>query len=175
MLEYMYYSQGGINMYRVSFTGYRPQKLPFFGKDDPMYVDLMERIYWQIVTLYEHGATEFYTGMALGVDMWCAELVMKLRSGHPEVRLTAVLPCRTQEVKWGAADQEHYHDILRQCDKVLCLSETYTKDCMLNRNRALVDLCDILIAVFDGKPGGTKFTVDYAARRGRKTIVIPPM
>ena len=125
--------------------------------------------------LYEHGADDFYTGMALGVDMWCAEAVLRLREIHPEVRLNAVIPCRGQESRWSAREQQRYQKILAQCSKVMCLSESYTKDCMMKRNRALVELCDLLVAVFDGKPGGTKFTVDYAAKLGRKTIVIPPM
>lgn len=162
-------------MYKVSFTGYRPQKLPFFSEEDPMCVDLKQRLYRQIEKLYDSGAGEFFTGMALGVDIWCAEAVMALRELHPEVRLTAVIPCRGQEIKWQSAEQARYRDIVSKCDKVLCLSERYTPDCMKNRNKALVDLCDLLIAVYDGKPGGTKQTVDYAAKRGRKTIVIPPM
>lgn len=162
-------------MYRVSFTGYRPQKLPFFSEDDPMCVDLKRRIYKEIEKLHESGAADFYSGMALGVDIWCAEAVLKLREAHPDVKLTAVVPCRGQEVKWNPADQQRYHVVLKKCDKVMCLSEKYTPDCMKKRNSALVDLCDVLVAVFDGKPGGTKQTVDLAARRGRKTIVIPPM
>lgn len=162
-------------MYRVSFTGYRPQKLPFFGEDDPMCADLKSRISREIEKLYENGAVEFYSGMALGVDMWCAEAVLSLREKHPDVRLTAVIPCRGQENRWNPADQRRYHDILGKCDKVLCISESYTSDCMKKRNTALVDLCDVLVAVFDGKPGGTKQTVDLASKRGRKTIIIPPV
>ena len=88
-------------MYKVSFTGYRPQKLPFRGESDPACADLKRRIYAEIERLYEHGAGEFYTGMALGVDMWCAEAVLNLKSLHPEVRLVALLPCRGQESRWN--------------------------------------------------------------------------
>ncbi len=162
-------------MYRVSFTGYRPSKLGFFSEDDPMCVDLKRRLAKQISELYEKGADSFFSGMALGVDMWCAEEVLKLRELHSEVRLTAVLPCRSQAEKWSEADRQRYHDLLAKCDKVICVSEEYTKDCMFKRNRALVELCDLLVAVYDGKSGGTKYTVDYAAKLHRKTIVVPPM
>ncbi|MGN1119562.1 MAG: SLOG family protein [Oscillospiraceae bacterium] len=162
-------------MYRVSFTGYRPSKLGFFSEDDPMCVDLKRRLAKQIAELYEKGADSFFSGMALGVDMWCAEEVVKLRELHSEVRLTAVLPCRSQAEKWSEADRRRYHDLLAKCDKVICVSEEYTKDCMFKRNRALVELCDLLVAVYDGKSGGTKYTVDYAAKLHRKTIVVPPM
>lgn len=162
-------------MYKVSFTGYRPSKLPFFGEDDPLCTDLKKRIYDTVVSLADSGATEFYTGMALGVDMWGAEAVLKLRESRPEVTLTAMMPCRGQEAKWSAADQRHYHDILSQCNKAICISPTYTRDCMHKRNRALVDICDVLIAVYDGQSGGTKYTYDYAKSLRKKIIVIPPI
>ena len=162
-------------MYKVSFTGYRPQKLPFRGENDPACEALKKRIYSEIERLWEHGAGEFYTGMALGVDMWCAEAVLKLKAVHPEVRLNALLPCRGQESRWSSNDQRRYSEILKRCDRVDCLSPTYTRDCMFARNRALIDSCDLLIAVYDGKPGGTKYTVDLAAQLGKKVIVIPPV
>lgn len=162
-------------MYRVSFTGYRPAKLGFFGEDDPMCVDLKQRLSRKIEELYQRGADSFFSGMALGVDIWCAEAVLELKKQHPEVTLTAVIPCRDQDAKWSAADRERYRRIISLCDKVICTSESYTKDCMFKRNRALVELCDVLVAVFDGKSGGTKYTVDYAEKMHKKTILVPPM
>ena len=162
-------------MYRVSFTGYRPAKLGFFGDDDPMCVELKQRLSKKIAELCEHGADEFFSGMALGVDTWCAQIVLELKEKLPQVRLTAVIPCKTQAEHWSAAEKALYSDILSRCDKVLCISEDYTKDCMLKRNRALVDMCDVLLAVYDGKSGGTAYTVKYAQKKGRKTILVPPM
>lgn len=162
-------------MYRVSFTGYRPAKLPFYGEDDPRCIDLKSRIFATIQQLADSGATEFLTGMALGVDMWCAEAVLKLRECRPEIKLKAVIPCRNQQVKWDVSQQRRYSDILSKCDKVVCVSEEYTSDCMHRRNRALVDICDVLVAVYDGQSGGTKFTYEYARKKGRKIITLPPI
>ncbi len=162
-------------MYKVSFTGYRPSKLPFFGEDDPLCESLKARIAAEIERLAAHGATAFYTGMALGVDIWAAEAVLKLRESRPEITLTAMIPCRGQEVKWSARDQQRYHDILSKCNKSICISPEYTRDCMHKRNRALVDICDVLIAVYDGQSGGTKYTYEYALKRGKKVITVPPI
>lgn len=162
-------------MYKVSFTGYRPAKLPFFGEDDPLCADLKKRIFDTVERLADSGATEFCTGMALGVDMWAAEAVLKLRESRPEITLIAMIPCRGQELKWSAAEQRRYHDILSQCNKAVCMSDVYTRDCMHRRNRALVDTCDVLIAVYDGQSGGTKYTYDYAKSLHKKIIVIPPI
>lgn len=162
-------------MYRISFTGYRPTKLPFFGEDDPLCIALKNKLKEKIEQAYKCGATEFFSGMALGVDMWSAEAVLQLKEKYPEIKLTAVIPCRTQDAKWQQSERLRYRSILSRCDKTICISPEYTKDCMHRRNRALVDMCDILIAVFDGQSGGTKYTVDYAQKKGKKVVIIEPM
>lgn len=162
-------------MYRISFTGYRPEKLPFFSEDDPMCVDLKERLSEQIGKFIADGADEFYTGMALGVDTWAAEAVLEHKRAHPEIKLIAVVPCPQQSNKWRAADKERYRSILKRCDKVMTVSPKYTRDCMLKRNRALVELCDVLLAIYDGKKGGTEYTVNFANSKGKKVVLVPPM
>ncbi len=162
-------------MYGVSFTGYRPCKLNFFGEDDPMCVDLKNRLSRKIAELAGAGADRFFSGMALGVDIWCAEAVLELKKKLPEITLTGVIPCRNQDMKWAAEDRERYRSLLTRCDRVICVSEEYVSGCMQKRNRALVDLCDILVAVYDGKSGGTEYTVKYAEKCHKKIVLIPPM
>ena len=162
-------------MYRVSFTGYRPEKLPFFSEDDPMCADLKNRLSKQIKKLIEDGADEFFSGMARGIDTWAAEAVLELKHEYPNIKLIAVIPCPEQADSWSREDQDRYRGILEACDKKLVISPHYSKGCMQKRNRALVDICDILVTVFDGQSGGTKQTVDYAKSKGRKTLMIPIM
>lgn len=162
-------------MFRVSFTGYRPEKLPFFGEDDPLCVELKARLYAETESLIKDGAEEFCTGMALGVDMWAAEAVIELKKLYPEIKLTAVIPCPEQANRWSSAHKARYQSILKNCDKKITVSPNYTRGCMLKRNKALVEMCDILVAVFDGQSGGTKQTVELAKARGRKTMLISPI
>ena len=42
----------------------------------------------------------------------------------------------------------------------------YGKKAPLMRNLQIVDNCDFLLAFWDGKSRGTKFTIDYAKKRG---------
>lgn len=162
-------------MFRVSFTGYRPEKLPFFGEDDPLCAELKKRLSSQIEELINDGAAEFYTGMALGVDTWAAEEVLNQKEKYPHIRLTALIPCLDQAARWSGENQTRYRGIISQCDQKVTLSAKYTKTCMQNRNIALVDLCDVLVAVYDGKKGGTMQTVNYAKKTGKKIIMIPPV
>lgn len=162
-------------MFRVSFTGHRPEKLPFFGEEDPMCLELKERLAGIVRKLIEDGADEFYSGMALGVDMWAAEIVLELKNDYPNIRLTAVVPCPEQADRWSEEHRERYRSILGRCDKIITTSPSYTKGCMMKRNRALVDLCDILVAVFDGSKGGTMQTVNYAKSKKRKIKMLTPL
>ena len=45
---------------------------------------------------------------------------------------------------------------------------------MQKRNRYMVDNSDIVIAVWDGTPGGTENTVRYAEKLGRKILSFEP-
>lgn len=42
----------------------------------------------------------------------------------------------------------------------------------LYRNIEIIAHCDVLIAYWDGKSRGTKFTIDYAKARGKEVIIV---
>lgn len=42
------------------------------------------------------------------------------------------------------------------------------------RNRLIAENCDIVIAFWDGRSSGTKYTIDYATRLGKKVIIVKP-
>ncbi len=51
----------------------------------------------------------------------------------------------------------------------------YQKNCMLERDRFLVEWSSCLLAVYNGeRRGGTAATVRYAEKAGRKIILIDP-
>lgn len=161
-------------MYRIAFTGHRPNKLPYLSELDPRCVELKNRLEVTIREFIANGADEFYSGMALGVDMWAAEIILRLKEEFPNIHLTAVIPCPTQAEKWGKALKTRYNSILARCDKVITISKCYDEKCMQKRNRALVELCDVLIAVFDGSRGGTMQTVNYAGAEHKRIILLKP-
>ncbi len=64
---------------------------------------------------------------------------------------------------------------MEQANSVVYVSREYSRDCMLKRNRFLVDHAACLLAVYNGKPqGGTAMTVRYARKLGRKIITLHP-
>ena len=72
-----------------AFTGHRPQSLPFgFDESDKRCTSLKSVMRDQIVALIENeGVTHFITGMALGIDMYAAEIVLDLKSKYPHITL----------------------------------------------------------------------------------------
>ena len=130
----------------------------------------------QIVALIENeGVTHFITGMALGVDMYAAEIVLDLKSKYPHITLESAIPCETQAIKWSVASRERYYNIAAKCDKETMLQREYTPDCMDKRNRYMVDHADYILAVWNGCPSGTGNTVRYAHKKGKSIIVINPV
>lgn len=159
-----------------AFTGHRPRKFPWgYDEADARCVTLKQTLAKQIAKLVDAGYTDFLSGMAEGTDIWAALAVLALRKEHPALKLHCVLPCEGQADQWSASVRERYSSILEQADSVVYVSRAYSKDCMLRRNRYLVDHAACLLAVYNGEwHGGTAMTVRYAKKLGRKVIILNP-
>ena len=157
-----------------AFTGHRPKSFPWgYDESAPGCVLLKEVLAVQISALAEQGVTDFLSGMAQGVDLWCAQIVLDLKKKNPALKLHANLPCEGQESKWSVLAREIYHSILEQADEVVYVGQEYSRGCMLERNRYMVDRSVRLIAVYDGAPkGGTFNTLAYAMRQGLKIDIL---
>ncbi len=150
-----------------AFTGHRPQKLPWGGREeDPRCQALKFLIEGAVDQAAARGCRTFLCGMARGCDTYFAEAVVKRRETEPSLRLEAVLPCPEQTDRWPAADRRRFEALLVQCDCITVLEDVYSDGCMLRRNRAMVDRADLLITVYDGSGGGTGSTIQYARSRG---------
>lgn len=161
----------------VAFTGHRPKKFPWrYDELDPRCVALKAVLTEQITALADAGITQFLSGMAEGADVWSALSVLALQEKNPKVKLHCILPCREQADKWTASSQDLYRSILERADSIVYVSRAYHKNCMLERNRFLVDHASALLAVYNGEwRGGTAATMRYAQKLGREIIVIDPI
>lgn len=157
-----------------AFTGHRPEKLPWkYNEQDARCVGLKRRIQDAAEAAYEEGCRRFLCGMALGCDLYFCECVLSLRARRPGVTVEAVIPCPTQASSWPEADRLRYRMLLDACDRRTVVSPVYTRDCMQRRNRYLVDHASLLIAAYDGTPGGTQYTIQYAMRQGLDIVDLP--
>lgn len=153
------------------FTGHRPEKLPW-GDDEssPDCAALKERLARTLEGLYRRGFRHFIGGMAQGCDLYFAEAALALREANPDVVVEAAIPCPTQSKSWGEADRTRYQSILDRCDLETMVQQHYTQGCMLRRDRYMVDRSALLLAVYNGSGGGTRYTINYALDNGLEVI-----
>lgn len=80
-----------------AFTGHRPQRLPFgFDEEDRRCIRIKQALSKQIAHAVEkNGISKFISGMAQGIDLWAAEIVLELKEQYPQILLEAALPCDT--------------------------------------------------------------------------------
>jgi uncharacterized phage-like protein YoqJ len=142
------------------FTGHRPQKLHQEEKE------VREGLEAAVRQAYTDGYRCFISGMAMGVDLWAGEAVIKLKSLYPDVLLIAAIPYPGQEKHFPREWKEMYAEVLSGCDHAEILSEEYRKGVFALRDRWMVDHSSRIIAVYNGEPGGTALTIAYAKREG---------
>jgi len=159
-----------------AFTGHRPKKFPWgYDETDFRCIALKKELVVQIAKLVDAGYTDFFSGMAEGTDTWAALVVLAMKKENPTLKLHCVLPFEGQSGKWSVSARELYFSILKQADSIVYVSREYSKDCMLKRNRYLVDYTSCLLAVYNGeRRGGTAMTVRYAQKLRREIIVLNP-
>ena len=156
------------------FTGHRPIKLPWGSEEsDPRCVSLKRRLRDAVEAALDEGYCHFLCGMARGCDLYACECVLALKADHPEVTVEAAIPCPTQADAWPAAERERYQKLLARCDYETMVSSAYSPSCMQRRDRYMVDHASLLIAMFDGTAGGTRYTMEYAMRQGLDVVDLP--
>lgn len=108
------------------------------------------------------------------MDMYAAEIVLDLKKIYPEILLEMVSPFDGQAAKWAPEYQQRHDALFDNADIVTATGHAFTKSCMFVRNRYLVDNADLLLAAYDGQPGGTQMTVQYAKKIGIQVCCIKP-
>lgn len=162
-------------MKKICFTGYRPAKMPFkISPEDEGYLRFYNRAKKLISAQIELGNSYFICGMAQGADLILAEIVLEIKNGREGVFLECALPFYGQCDKWPQKYKDAYKSVLSRCDKITVIGGGYALRSFFDRNKYMVDSCDIVVAVYDGKKGGTKFTCDYARKKGREVIILSP-
>ena len=122
----------------------------------------------------ERGYQHFISGMAAGIDLLAAKIVLQLREDMSEmgIVLEAAIPFPSQFKRWKEETKREYERILLPCDKVHCVYDVFSLEAYKKRDKYMVDKSSLLIAV-EGKPnGGTARTIAYARELGRTIELI---
>lgn len=153
--------------HRCCFTGYRPEKLN---------MPETEVIAWlesEIRRAIDDGIVTFISGMARGVDIWAAEIVLRLRDEGMPIHLICASPFEGFERSWSEDWKRRYNAVMHQADIVKFVSPGYSRACFQIRNVWMVDRSARVIAVYNGQRGGTRNTVEYAISKEIDVITNP--
>ena len=151
----------------IAGTGHRPSKIGGFSIPNPTFnyiCKTAERI------LIAEKPDKIITGMALGLDIWLAQIAYKLK-----IPFIAAVPFIGQELIWPDASQAIYKELLSKAFEVVVVSEGgYSPQKMQIRNEWMCNHSDKILAVWDGSNGGTGNCVRYAKEIGKEIIRIDP-
>ena len=160
-------SEQELRRHRCCFTGHRPERLEI--PELEVISSLKEEIHQAIAD----GFQTFISGMARGVDLWAAEIVLALRDEGAAVRLICASPYQGFESRWSQEWQKRYCQVMKHADLVRFICPGYSRDCFQRRNEWMVGHSARVIAVYNGQPSGTRNTIEYARRCGVPVILLP--
>ena len=149
------------------FTGHRPKYLPWkYNESGDDFNNFKEKLKSEIINAINDGYTNFISGMAMGLDLISAELVIELKSQYPNIRLECALPCTNQTFRWQKFYKDRYNEVLTKADKITFITNLpYKNGCMELRNQYMIDNSSRLIALFLNIPGGTFNTIKLALKK----------
>lgn len=146
--------------YRCCFTGHRPEKLSWPEKEVIAWLEA------EILKAINDGFVTFVSGMARGVDIWAAEIVLRLRDEGQPIHLICASLFEGFERSWSEDWKSRYNEVMRRADLVKFVCKGYSRACFQIRNEWMVDHSSRVIAVYNGEPGGTLNTIRYARQSG---------
>lgn len=115
------------------------------------------------------------TSLAIGADQLFADLVLQQHG-----TLEAIIPFEGYELIFAEGrDRREYQRLLDRASRVEILHRTGSAEhAYFGAGKRVVDLADLLVAVWDGKPaaglGGTADVVAYAQQQGKAVLHLDP-
>lgn len=162
-------------MNTVAFTGYRPEKMPFFEDEENIqYIQFRKQLRKVIESLVNRGYVDFISGVAQGFDTWAAEDVLDLKKKNKSITLECAIPFPQQADGWKELEQKRRKRIIDHATSHITTGNYPSKANFLKRNRYMVDKADVVVCAYDGQSGGTAYTVDYAIKHDKIVIQINP-
>ena len=143
----------------LAATGHRPDKLQGIPHDRLLY--LAETALRAEPTPLSR--VRAISGLAQGWDTYWALAAYKL-----EIPLIAAIPFPDQAKNWPALDRKIYAALLAAASRVVVVNPGPPARWKYHaRNRWMVYHADVVVALWNGSPGGTASTVRYAQKCGK--------
>ena len=167
---------------RCAVIGQNPMRFPWgFDEEDDRCRKLKIALAQQIMMLRQNGVSQFLTACDCGVGLYAAELVNGLRATTDhDLMLICYTPHEEQATKWAPYLRERYFTMLEQCTLISAVCEVGAPDAQLHAYKKIIDLADVVLAVYDRDTPPTGSAEDsalaYAVDTAHKPVFVlsPP-
>ena len=166
---------------RCAIIGQHPMSFPWgFDEEDESCGKMKMELAQQIMVLRQNGVSQFLVACDCGVGLYAAEIVNGLRTTDRDLMLLCYTPHEEQATKWAPYLRERYFDVLEKCTYISAVCEVGAPDAQLHAYKKIVDLADMVLAVYDRDTPATGSAEDralaYAMDVARKPVWVlgPP-
>lgn len=165
---------------RCAIIGQNPMRFPWgFDEEDDRCRKLKIELAQQIMMLRQNGVSQFLTACDCGVGLYAAELVNGLRATTDhDLMLICYTPHEEQATKWAPYLRERYFTMLEQCTLISAVCEVGAPDAQLRAYKKIIDLADVVLAVYDRDTQSADSAEDsalvYAMARKPVWVLGPP-
>ena len=178
-------------MKTICFTGHRPKELQ--GKEE-LVKKTLEKL---IRAAYQKNYRRFISGMAMGVDMYAAQIVIELKQEFPDIQLILAIPFPGQTKQFPNKEKNDWNNIVKKADEIHAYNpdkKQYEKfkakeiielnenapqwqyyeavNWLDKRNKWMIEKSDAVIAVWSGtQKGGTANAIKDAMLKIKPIII----
>ena len=96
-----------LRLHRCCFTGHRPDKMELGEKEIK---PLLEKAIDEAIA---DGYVTFITGMAMGTDIWAAEIVLERKKKNNDLHLICALPHPNFENRRSMTEKMRFNKIIK--------------------------------------------------------------
>lgn len=152
----------------LTVTGYKPHELGIFDEKHIGIKYIKKVLEKRIIGYIETGLEWVLISGQLGVELWCAEVVLDLKKQYPQLKLAVLTPFYNQEERWNDLRKEQYRLVLNKADYVESITKRpYENPSQLKlKNQFLVEKSDGILVIYDEeKHGSPSYYLTYAKVR----------
>ena len=164
------------NPIRCAIIGQNPLRVPWgFDEEDDRCRKLKMELAQQIMVLRQSGVSQFLTACDCGVGLYTGEIINGLRMTDRDLMLICYTPHEEQATKWAPYLRERYFAMLEKCTLISAVCEVGAPDAQFQAYKKIIDLADVVLAVYDKDTSPTGGAEDsalaYAMDVARKPVL----
>ena len=164
---------------RCAIIGQHPMRFPWgFDEEDESCGKMKMELAQQIMVLRQNGVSQFLVACDCGVGLYAAEIINGLRTTDHDLMLLCYTPHEEQATKWAPYLRERYFDVLEKCTYISAVCEVGAPDAQLQAYKKIIDLADVVLAVYDRDTPPTGSAEDraliYAKGQHKPLLMLHP-